>query len=116
MILRKIVDILNLQVVSAVAALDKEILGGYAGDLLSDVMANAKRGDIWVTIQIHENIVAVAVLKEISAILITNDRKVGTLTIEKSERESIPILVTPMSSFEVIGELNRLGIPGRRLG
>ena len=36
--------------------------GGYSSDLLSCVMAGAKSGNLWITLQAHINIVAVASL------------------------------------------------------
>ena len=45
------------------------ITGGYAGDMLSDVMSSAKSGQAWITIMKHLNIVAVASLVEIPAII-----------------------------------------------
>ena len=44
--------------------------GGYCSDLLSDVMGNACEGEIWITLQTHKNIMAVAALKEVAAILL----------------------------------------------
>jgi len=50
--------------------LDNDVKCGYASDLLSDVMAHAGEGDIWVTVQAHQNIVAVATLAELSAVIV----------------------------------------------
>ncbi len=61
--LKEIIDRLELKVAAAGENLDREVAGGYASDLLSDVMANSREGDIWVTLQAHPNIIAVASLK-----------------------------------------------------
>lgn len=58
--LTELVQNLNLGVRSARGDLDREITGGYASDLLSDVLANGRQGNLWITLQIHQNIVAVA--------------------------------------------------------
>ena len=68
--LESIVKALNLRIKSGEDKLKVEILGGYTGDLLSDVMGNSKEGDIWVTRQVHQNIVAVAGLKEHAGIIL----------------------------------------------
>ena len=94
--------------------LERPVKGGYASDLLSDVMANSEDGDIWVTIQGHPNTVAVATMRELAAILIANGRQPDEETIEKADEEGIPILCTPMSTFEVVGRLYGLGIHGQR--
>jgi len=91
---------------------DRPVEGGYASDLLSDVMANAQKGDIWITLQTHPNIIAVAVLKEISAIVIINGRKPEPEMLEKAAKEGIPVLTCPLPAFELIGKLYGLGISG----
>jgi hypothetical protein len=92
----------------------QEVLGGYASDLLSDVMANAAEGDMWVTLQKHVNIVAVAKLKGLAAIVIVNGRLPEPDTLARAEAEGIPIVSTPLPAFEVVGILYGAGVKGRR--
>jgi hypothetical protein len=106
--LNQIVEELGLEVKSKVSNLDKEVSGGYASDLLSDVIANAKKGNIWITLQIHPNIVGVATLKELAGIIIVNAREPEAETLKKAEQENIPIMVTELPAFEIIGKLYRL--------
>ena len=110
--LKEIVDKLNLEVVCGSSKLDEEVTGGYASDLLSDVIANSKEGNIWVTLQIHLNIVAVASLNGVSGILLVNGRHPADETIKKAESEGIPILVSELPAFEVVGRLHELGVRG----
>ena len=110
--IKEIIEKLNLEVRTSADKLDREVKRGYSSDLMSDVMANSKQGDIWVTLQIHQNIVAVASLNNLSAIVIINDRKPENETIEKAEKEGIPILLSKLPAFELIGKLYNLGIPG----
>ena len=77
-------------------------------DLLSDVIANAKAGDVWVTLQVHPNIVAVAALKELSGIVLVNGRQPEVETLDRANEEGIPILITEMPAFELVGELYKL--------
>lgn len=112
--LYEIAKTLKLKVVCGNELLDRSVTGGYVGDLLSDVMANAKKGDIWITMQIHPNIVAVAVLKEIAGIIITGSRTPEAETIKKAEQEKIPILTSASPSFEIVGRLYGMGIGGSR--
>ena len=44
---------------------------GYVSDMLSCVMAGAKNKSIWVTLQAHNNIVAVGLLVDAAAVIIT---------------------------------------------
>lgn len=110
--LQDLIEKLNLEVKSAKDHLDKEVTGGYASDLLSDVMANSKPGNIWITLQIHANIVAVASLKELAGIILVNGRAPEEDTIRKAEEEKVPILVSKLPAFELIGRLYQLGIAG----
>jgi len=112
--LGEIVEKFGFKVRSGLSGLSAEVSGGYISDLLSDVMANAKAGDLWVTLQVHPNIVAVASLKEIAGIVIIGGREPEKETLAKAEKEDIPILLTELSAFEVVGRLYQIGISGRR--
>ena len=104
----QVIKELGLVVKFKVSNLDKEVSGGYASDLLSDVIANAKKGNIWITLQIHPNIVGVATLKELAGIIIVNAREPEEETLKKAEQENIPIMVTELPAFEITGKLYRL--------
>jgi len=103
-----IVSALNLTVVSGNGGLDNEIKGGYVSDLLSDVIGNAGEGEVWITLQSHKNIVAVASLKEISAIIIVRGSMPEEETIIKSNEENIPVLSTDTDTFNITGHLFEL--------
>lgn len=104
---------LTLTVRSAGKRLDREVKGGYAGDLLSDVMAHSKAGDVWVTIQGHPNIVAVATLRDLAGVILANGRQPDAETVQRAEEEGIPLLCTSLPTYEVVGRLYRLGIHGK---
>lgn len=112
MIVQEIVDILQAEVVAGTRKIDNEISGGYASDLLSYVMGQAKSGNVWITMQGHQNIVAVASLLGLSAVIISGDVKPEKETINKAEAEEIPLLLTTLSSFAVAGLLYDKGING----
>lgn len=112
MTLRQIVEELKLKVICGEAWLDKTISRGYASDLMSDVIANAMADDIWVTMQVHMNVVAIASMKEIGAVVLTHDRKPLPETLQKAESEDVIILGTERTTFEVAGRLYQLGITG----
>jgi len=85
--LASIVKILNLKVYSGMDKLNRSILGGYTGDLLSDVMANSQEGDIWVTRQVHQNIIAVASLKDHAGIILVHGAEPAKDTLDKAIKE-----------------------------
>lgn len=111
--LSEIVEKLNLDLKTNTVNLDAEVESGYSSDLLSDVMANAREGAIWITLQIHHNIVAVAVLKSLAGIILVNNRDPDNDTLQKAVDEDIPVMTTGMSTFEVVGKLYELGISGK---
>ncbi len=112
--LTELIQKLNLSVRSAKGSLEREVTGGYASDLLSDVLANSKEGNIWITLQIHQNIVGVASMKDIAGIILVNNREPEPETLEKAEAERVPIMVSEMPTFELIGMLYSLGIVGTK--
>jgi len=107
---REMHSVLNLELKAGEKGLEREIMGGYCGDLLSDVMANSTQGAVWLTVQSHQNIIAVAVLREHAAIVLVNGRNPDEDTRKKADEESVPLLVTPLSAFDLAGRLRELGI------
>ncbi|MEA2013784.1 MAG: serine kinase [Thermodesulfobacteriota bacterium] len=99
---------LNMEARCGVDSMSNEVSGGYAGDLLSDVMTNSKKGDVWITCQSHQNIVAVSVLKEHAGIILVLGKQPDKDTVEKANRERIPLLITKLSGFETAGKIYNL--------
>lgn len=106
--IREVVEKLSLDVKTTRGDLGRGINGCYISDLLSDVMANAKEGELWITLQTHPNIVAVAALKNLAGIVITNNRTPEGETLKKAEDERITLAVSPLSTFEAGGVLYKL--------
>lgn len=113
MLIHELVEQFKLEYVAGKGGRERVVRGGYCGDLLSDVMANAAAGNLWITIQSHKNIVGVAVLGELAAILLVNGRRPDEDTLAKAEEEGIPILATPASAFEMAGLLHQALAGGR---
>jgi hypothetical protein len=89
---------------------DLVIQGGYVSDLLSNVMANAQQGDVWVTMQAHQNIIAVASLLGLSAIIVAGGIEPDDDAINKAHKEGINLLIAKANSFEVVGLLYEQGV------
>ena len=105
---KEIADALGLTVYSGQKGMNREVRGGYASDLLSDVMGNSHEGQAWITLQTHKNIMAIASLRELAAIILVRGFKPGEDTAEKSEEEGIPILGTDLPAYEIAGRLYQL--------
>lgn len=104
----ELIDILSLNVLSGSENLGRAVTGGYASDMLSDVLANSGEGNIWITIQTHINIVAVANLRNLAGILIVNSRVPEEGTLRKASEEQIPVMSTSLSAFEAAGKIYQL--------
>jgi len=100
----------GLQVVAGDQGLDRQIEDGYCGDLLSEIMGNAPEGCVWLTIQGHQNIVAVAVLRNMAAIIVTGGQTPDDETLEKANQEQIPILLWSDSAYQLAGRLFSMGV------
>ena len=106
----------NLKAVAGQKGLDREVKDGYCGDLLSEIMANAPEGCVWLTIQGHQNIVAVAVLREMAAVIVTGGQIPDDETLEKANQEDIPVLLWPDSAYGLAGRLYALGVGASKSG
>ncbi len=110
---REMAEALDLQVMAGKRGADREITGGYAADLLSCVMARAKVGNVWATLQAHPNVVAVATLLDLAGVIITEGAPVEAEVIAKADDEGMPLFSTPHTTFWVVRELARLGVPAQ---
>jgi hypothetical protein len=109
--LNQIVEALDLKLITAPVDLSMvEPTGGYTSDLLSCVMAGAPHHGIWVTLQAHANIIAVAALLELSAIIVTEGAAPEPSVIARANLEGITLLSTEKPSFFIVGKLWELGI------
>jgi predicted transcriptional regulator len=105
---REVAETLGLSIRTAQPKLDTEVTGGVVCDLLSVVLSGASQGNLWVTVQCHPNIVAVAVVSGLAGVVVTGGLEPERETLLKAEQEAIPILTTEASSFEVAGRLYSL--------
>ena len=110
--LQEICQELSLEVRAGAGKLGRPVTGGYASDLLSCVMAGAQAGNVWITLQGHPNIVAVASLLNLAGIVITEGVMPDEATLAKAEEEGVVIMTTPQTIYTVAGRLFALGVPG----
>jgi predicted transcriptional regulator len=108
--LEEVVRRLALDVCAGSERLDRTVTGGYACDLLSYVMARAREGNLWITVQGHPNVVAVASLVGLAGVIVTEGAKVDRATIEKANQEGIPIMTTPHTTFTIACRLCEMGV------
>ncbi len=106
----QVAERLGLELCAGACALAGEVRGAVVSDLLSYVMAHGKQGDVWVTIQTHANIVAVAALGGLAAVVLADGLAPGEDTVARAEEEGIPVLRAADSSYTVAGKLWELGV------
>jgi hypothetical protein len=110
--LNEIMDKFNLKALSGNEHLEIDVTRGYVSDLMSDVIAHGKEGDIWITYQTHVNVVAIALMKNMAGIILIQGRELIPAAAVKAEQEGLPVLSSSESAFELVGRLYQLGIPG----
>ncbi len=102
---KEIVEKLNLQVFCGEENLENEVRGGYASDLLSDVVGFARKGCLWVTLQTHRNVIAIASLKDLAAVILVKGYQPDEDMLAQARVEGIPVLGTTEQAFETIGRI-----------
>ncbi len=108
--LLELIESLSLDVKTPGADLTREVTGGYVSDLLSDVIGHAPEGAVWVTLQAHLNIVAVASLKGLAGIILANNRTPEEGTLKKASEMNVPVMTSGLPAFELVGRLYALGL------
>ena len=111
MTLAQIIKLLDLKILTEKKDfININPVSGYVSDMLSCVMTGAKHQSIWVTLQAHNNIVAVASLLDLAAVIITENATPDEETVKKANKEGITLLSTTHNSFFVVGKLWELGL------
>lgn len=109
MVLKDLLEKLNFKILNE-ADLSREVKGCYIGDLLSNVMANAQKDQLWLTIQGHQNIIAVSLLAEVSAVIVVEDSEVDKKSIKRAEEKGVNLLQTELTAYELAKRLADLGV------
>jgi len=106
--LRELIKRTGLEIVTGETGLDKEVSGGYTSDLLSDVMGNSREGQVWITMQTHMNVIAVATLKDHAAVIFVSGNRPAAETVEKAVAEGVTLLATRDEAFTISGKIYTL--------
>ncbi len=80
---------------------EREIEGGYIGDLLSWVMSRAESGNAWITIMSNANICAVATLTDVSCIILAESVELEENLRALAEEKGINVLSSDKSAFDI---------------
>jgi len=105
---QELADKLGLKGVSK--SFDRDVSGVYISDMVSDVIANAQAGNLLVTVQIHNNVIAAANLVDISAIIVTQGKLPAEEVVKMAEKAEIAIYSTSLNRWQVATKLYEAGI------
>ena len=100
----------RLELKSLTTVFDKPVTGVYISDMVSDVIANAKAGNVLVTLQVHDNVIAAANLVDVAAIVLTRGRIPAGNAVTLAEKAEIPVFSTTLDSWQVATRLYEAGI------
>lgn len=101
---------INGRVLAGADCLNKEVTGVYICDLLSWVMSHAKKGDAWITVMSHANVIAVASLLDLGCVIVPEDIEMDQDALKKADEEGIPVLATSMNAYEIAIVLRDMGL------
>jgi len=105
MIVEELCQKLDLSLIAGASGLQREVDGVYIGDMLSWVMGRAQEKQLWITIQTNLNILAVALMADISCIVIAENAEIPAETIEKANDEGIPLLQSSLTAYQLAAKL-----------
>jgi predicted transcriptional regulator len=92
-------DALSLKPLAGETGFSREIIGGYAGDLLSWVMGRAQADCAWITVMGNVNAIAVAKLADISCIILCEGAHLDADAKERADANNIPVLASELPAF-----------------
>lgn len=104
MTVQQIIEKFNFSPLS-VPCPDREVTGGYVGDLLSWVMGRAAQDNAWITIMSNVNIVAVASLADVSMIILAEGVQTDSGVLETAEQKGVNVISSELSAFEIAARI-----------
>ncbi len=113
--LRDIQELLDADVLTGKKNLDKEITHAFAADLLSDVLAIARRGAdgaLLITGNMTHQVIYTADVVDLGAILFVRGKRPTESMLDLAEEMEIPLLMTSYIMFETCGRLYQHGLKG----
>jgi hypothetical protein len=111
--IRELVERTGWKAVTAEGDFDREASGVYCGDLLSWVMGKGQPDQVWITVQSHMNVIAVASLMEMAAVIIPEGIEMEAPSLEKAKEEGITVLESPLTAYEICARLAAKGLAGK---
>ena len=105
MTVKEVLELIEAKDMTPETDKNTEVSCGYTCDLLSWVMAHGTAGMAWVTVQTHMNVIAVASLMEMAAVIIPEGIEMEAPSLEKAKEEGITVLESPLTAYEICARL-----------
>ena len=113
MTVKEVLELIEAKDMTPETDKNTEVSCGYTCDLLSWVMAHGTAGMAWVTVQTHMNVIAVASLMEMAAVIIPEGIEMEAPSLEKAKEEGITVLESPLTAYEICARLAAAGLKGK---
>ena len=113
MTVKEVLELIEAKDMTPETDKNTEVSCGYTCDLLSWVMAHGTAGMAWVTVQTHMNVIAVASLMEMAAVIIPEGIEMEAPSLEKAKEEGITELESPLTAYEICARLAAKGLAGK---
>jgi len=91
--------------------LDREIQGGFAGDLMSDVLASVQAEAVLITGLCNPQVVRTALIADVRLIIFARGKKPDEDILNLAIDENLPIAASPLGLYEISGRLTQAGLP-----
>lgn len=107
MTVQALAQALSLQVFH-LAEPDREITGGYCGDLLSWVMGRASAGDCWITIMSNQNVAAVALMADVACVILSEGVTPDEALLSRAKEQEVNLLGSDKGTFALASAVHDL--------
>ena len=112
MTIQELINLTGAQDLTPETDKSAQISCGYTCDLLSWVMAHGQAGMAWITVQTHMNVIAVASLMEMAAVIIPEGIEMEGPSLEKAKDEGITVLSSQKTAYELCALMAANGLTG----
>lgn len=113
MTLSELTALLGAKNMTPDADMAAEVSCGYTCDLLSWVMAHGQAGMAWITVQTHINVIAVAALMEMAAVILPEGIQMEAASLDKAKEEGVAVLQSELTAYDICARLAAAGLPGQ---
>lgn len=107
MTVKSLSEKLNLKILVQ-GDMDREVTGGYCGDLLSWVMGRAQSGDCWFTVMGNINAIGVCVLADCACIVLCENASLDENAKARAEIQGVCILSSEENAYTLAAKLGEI--------